>query len=216
MTFWSYLSGLLRTFICGFIFFAVQISFCFGDSSPQLSALDLHRCTIDINRGKAADFTSLNLAADLCYKNAYNQLIINDFFIRRKIYTDQSYLDVVLLWMVVALTCSGVLLSGVQLLTSYALASASKGAMPDSSEMSIEKGKLTLNSSIIGLFILALSLAFFIIYVYGVYTIKEDSSDSVSSVHGVMGTPPVGGLGPPPKPTEPLAGIAKNGLKDRR
>ncbi|MBY3030573.1 hypothetical protein HF265_15880 [Rhizobium leguminosarum] len=203
-----------RAFLFVFIFFALQISFCFAESATQTPAPDLQKCTTDINGGKTENFTSLNLAADLCYKNTYNQALIDDFLIRRQIYKDQSYIDIVLLWMVVIITCSGVLLSGLQLFTSYRLASASKSSLPDSSEMSIETGKITLRSSIIGLFILSISLAFFIIFVYGVYTIKENSSDSVSSLHGVIGTPPVGGLGAPPKPSEPPAGIAEDGPKD--
>lgn len=198
----------VRKLLFATILLCSLIGICSGDALPAANDInndnfDLQKCTVGLNNGKITDFNSLNMASDLCYKNSYNQVLLRDFIIRRQRYTDQSYLDVVLLWMVVILTFSGVALSALQILISYRISKSGNAALPDTSEMSIERGKLTLRSSIVGLFTLALSLIFFIIYVYGVYTIKEGSSDSLSSLHGVTGGVLDGGLGAPPGSAEP-------------
>jgi hypothetical protein len=152
-------------------------------------------------------------------------------------YIHQRYENNVILFMVVLITLSGVGLAGVQLMTSYklaegghAMATAAKqtavtaaaaapavtppAATPaqsgDISEVWLEQGKLTIRSSVTGLVVLALSLAFFFIYVAMVYTIKIPAdpapadTPSASSAPTAPATPaapaaplPRGGNGPP-------------------
>jgi hypothetical protein len=64
-------------------------------------------------------------------------------------------------------------MSAVQLFLSYRLATTGKDVFTKDSELAIESGKVSLKSSIAGLLILALSLAFFMIYVLYIYSIKE-------------------------------------------
>lgn len=144
-----------------------------------------------LSQSEVGDFTRLQMAYDLCYKAEYDRLLLGDFELRRSIFGDQIYLNRVLLWMVVAITVSGVLLAALQLILSYRLTVMGRNAELGSGDLSIEKDKVSLKSSVIGLLILVVSLAFFTIYVYGVYTLKE----SPSSVPEARATSSEGGLG---------------------
>lgn len=75
--------------------------------------------------------------------------------------------------MVVAITIAGVGLAALQLFASYVLATAGKGELGSATTFTAEAGKLTLQSSITGVVILVVSLAFFWLYVERVYTITE-------------------------------------------
>lgn len=87
-----------------------------------------------------------------------------------------------ILFMVVVITLSGVGLATVQLLASYKLASAGHGeAFGAQSEISLERNKVSLKSSVTGLIILVVSLAFFIVYVKWVYPITPVNMDSSPS-----------------------------------
>jgi hypothetical protein len=109
-------------------------------------------------------------------------------------------MDRVLLWMVVIITISGVLLAGLQLMASYKLAISGRQQFGDSSDLLLQHDKITLKSSVTGLFILVISFAFFIIFVFEVYTIKENKSDSTATspidVRGGLGTPPASAAAP--------------------
>lgn len=165
--------------------------------------VELIKCAQELSGGKSSDISVLNAASDLCYKAVYNETLINDFAIRRNLYMEQPYLDRVLLWTVVFITISGVILSAMQLITSYKLTVLGKLPADASSNLIIEKDKITLQSSVVGLFILTISLVFFVIFVYGVYTIKENKSDSIASIHGVSDNNSGGGLGRPPAQKAP-------------
>jgi hypothetical protein len=173
---------------------------------PPPAGFDLLQCARNLANSipPSADPISVERLSDLsglCFKNLYNQTLLEDFLARQGPYKQQLYLDVILLWMVVFITISGILLSGLQLLTSYRLALAKK---PDNTkgELIVQSNRLTLRSSVVGLFILALSLLFFIIYVYGVYTIKPAKDDSIENLHSISyGS--TGGIGKPP--TQPVS-----------
>ena len=119
---------------------------------------------------------TLTLRLPYCYDKVYLQSQLNEFTIRRLVFQSQYISDLVLLWMVVFITLAGVILSGLQLFTSYQLAkgghtieepiefSADQGGKPSvaaGSSLVIEKGKIALRSSVTGLFILIISFAFF-------------------------------------------------------
>ena len=106
-----------------------------------------------------------------------------------------------LLWMVVALTISGVVMAALQLFVAYRLAVAGRGEVAASSELTLEQGKISLKSSVTGLLILVVSFAFFIVYVTWVFTIKETKIDveAMPAPSALPITLGVGGLGPPPK-----------------
>lgn len=107
-----------------------------------------------------------------CYNLLAYQGQLNEFQIRRVNFQNQHVADNVVMWMVVVLTLSGVALAGFQIVASTAL-NRSDGSAPPDSELSVERGKLFLRSSVTGLFILLISFAFFYTYVVFVYRISD-------------------------------------------
>ena len=118
----------------------------------------------------------------LCGNQIYNGLYLDDFVIRRDKLVQQGLDERVNLWLVVTITISGVFLSGVQLFMSYKLANLGKADFGRDSQLTIESGKVSLQSSIIGIFILVLSLAFFMIYVVYIYTQHDIYLDRPSNL----------------------------------
>lgn len=115
---------------------------------------------------------------DVCYHQLHSQGLLNDFQIRRAQFSIQYYSGKVILWMVVILTLSGVILSGMQLIIAYKLARSGQiSAIETKQQFSIEEGKIVFKSSIAGLFILLFSFAFFYVYILKVYTIYEIQPD---------------------------------------
>jgi hypothetical protein len=98
---------------------------------------------------------------------------VTDFGIRKSAFLNQQAETPVMLWMVVVITLSGVLLAAIQLLAAYKLASSGKGAFEQGGQLSVEAHKISLGSSVTGLIILTVSLAFFIVFVTQVYVVKE-------------------------------------------
>jgi len=71
------------------------------------------------------------------------------------------------LWVVYAISTSGVILAAVQLYMGYKL-----GVVPQNSDISLDGSKASLKSSFVGVIILFLSFLFFIVFVREVYTMK--------------------------------------------
>jgi hypothetical protein len=109
----------------------------------------------------------------LCGNQQYNELYLADFSIRREKFIQQELDERVNLWMVVTITISGVILAGIQLFMSYRLANAGRAEFAKDSTLAAEQGKISLRSSITGVVILIVSLAFFVVYVKWIYTINE-------------------------------------------
>jgi hypothetical protein len=119
----------------------------------------------------------------LCFAKLQDQSYITIFDVNRTKYVEQNFEDRILLWMVVAITLSGVVLSGLQLAASFKLASEGKAEFARDSDFTLQKDRLSAKSSVTGLLILLISLGFFIIYVKYVY--KIDNASDVAS------TPPM-------------------------
>jgi hypothetical protein len=134
---------------------------------------------------------------DYCYSLIQAQGLLSDFAIRKLNFFQQYRANAVLMWMVVAVTLSGVLLAGIQLRASYQLAAANKDSLDmGDSQLTLTRDKLALKSSITGLFILLISLCFFLVFVTYVYKF-ETLPDSPNPVAPPVVTFPQGGLGPP-------------------
>jgi hypothetical protein len=135
----------------------------------------------------------------LCGNQVYNQMILADFTIRREKLVRQELDERVTLWMVVSITLSGVLLAALQLLTSYKLAASGHADFAKDSEVVIQRDRISFKSSITGVLILGISLAFFIVYVLWIYTITEVPVERPANLQVA---PPIaseiGGVGPPP------------------
>lgn len=91
----------------------------------------------------------------------------------QRIYENQLFQNDVVMWMVVVITISGVILAGIQLWATYRLAVAGKSELATGGEATIEYNRLVVRSSVVGVIILALSFAFFAIYVLYVYRITD-------------------------------------------
>jgi hypothetical protein len=109
----------------------------------------------------------------LCSNEIFNDLFLEDFLIRREKFLRQNLDERVTLWLVVSITISGILLAAVQLFMSFKLASRGVGEFAKDSEFALENTKLSIRSSITGAVILTLSLAFFMVYVIWIYTVRE-------------------------------------------
>jgi hypothetical protein len=151
--------------------------------------------------GKAtADIALQSQINSQCANRVSLEASLNDFNLRRLTYISQQFETIVLMWMVVVITFSGVLLAGVQLMAAYRLASVGKGSIDNASELSINSSELSVKSSYVGLLILAASFAFFFVFVEIVYPVNderkrplaaESSLPLLTSEPGVIGTPPV-------------------------
>ena len=121
------------------------------------------------------DLQILGNIHSFCYSEAAEEDVLSEFSIRRLAYLSQQRELPVLMWLVVAITLSGVALSGLQLLAAYQLALAGKESLQQGQggELGLEKGKLSLRSSVTGLLMLLISLLFFYVFVNEVYLVKE-------------------------------------------
>jgi hypothetical protein len=110
-----------------------------------------------------------------CFDSLGSQLKLDQEQIRRNTFLFQSTENVILLYMVVIITFSGVLLAGVQLIASYKLAVNGHGELAGGGELtySPSSGGVSFKSSVVGLTILALSFAFFLVFVKEIYPLKE-------------------------------------------
>jgi hypothetical protein len=146
----------------------------------------------------AKEVAELNGVNNFCYDYVAYQLSADEGVIRRDNYVFQRNENVVLMYMVVLITFMGVVLAGVQLLASYKLASLGKGELGGNSELKYSAGGASFKSSVVGLVILALSFAFFLVFVFYVYAFDPEqqvakATQSASTILNV-------GHVAPPKP----------------
>jgi hypothetical protein len=108
-----------------------------------------------------------------------SEITVEEQAVSRDTYIFQRSENVALMVMVIVITVSGVALAGVQLITSYRLALLGRdGAAgePTASELRYDHGSVVVKSSVVGVLILAISFAFFMVFVIYVYTIREAGS----------------------------------------
>jgi hypothetical protein len=145
-------------------------------SSPALVETSQHQCiqaviaTLNLQQ---VDFESYEKIWALCGKEEYARLSLEDFTIRREKFIRQELDERVTLWMVVGITLAGIAMSIIQLAMSYKLAVTGHSEPTRDTTLSIEKGKIAVQSSVIGVIILVISLAFFVVYVKWIYSITE-------------------------------------------
>jgi hypothetical protein len=161
----------------------------------------IHECIVDTQSLSKVQIKNLNDYIglyNLCNDQIFRNYEYNDFAVRREKFVRQELDERVNLWLVVIITLSGVILSGVQLLMSYKIALSGKEYWNSDATFAIKQGEISFKSSVTGLAILAMSLAFFVVYVGWIYPNKE--------VGAALGVPvplpngeqlPPGGLGPP-------------------
>jgi hypothetical protein len=113
-----------------------------------------------------------------CYSTLLSQLKIDEDRVIRDNYLFQRNENVVLLYMVVIITLSGVVLAGLQLLASYKLAEIGRAELSGGGEISYSARGVSFKSSVVGLMILAMSFAFFLVFIIYVYSFQYASSNS--------------------------------------
>jgi hypothetical protein len=136
-------------------------------------------------KGSDPDVDLLYRINGFCYNSQGSQLLLDEEVIRRDNFVFQRHENTVLLLMVVAITLSGVLLAGLQLLASYKLALLGRGELATGTEVSASRESVSLKSAVVGLAILAISFAFFIVFVIDVYALKENRSGGGNSSPGI-------------------------------
>ena len=136
---------------------------------------------------QSVDMSVLANVYSFCYQQVAQEDILIDFGIRKSAYLNQQSQTPILMWMVVAITLSGVILAGLQLGAGYRLASLGKAAFEQgNTELTVEQSKISLSSSVTGLVILTISLAFFIVFVYKVYLIQETHTPVDAPISGAV------------------------------
>jgi len=124
-----------------------------------------------------------NFALYHCHQVTYYSLQLEDFRIRKLKFVDQSGADTIILWMVVLITLSGVVLATYQVHASFSLAGRERSSNLDGGGefgLTADNG-FVVKSSVTGLLILVVSLAFFLVYVTWVYQIEEFNTKSVDN-----------------------------------
>jgi hypothetical protein len=126
-------------------------------------------------QGKEPSIEALWPAYYLCDKIHSQRLLYEEQVIRNENIVFQRYENTIIMFMVVSITVSGVILAGLQLLASYKLASSGKASFGESGELNISSNALAVKSSVVGVIILGISFAFFLVFVMYVYTFTTDS-----------------------------------------
>lgn len=107
----------------------------------------------------------------LCVSQLYSLNSLPDYDVRLEKFVRQGLDERIILWTVVTITLAGVCLAGRYLWISYKLVVAGFNMDPTTdSSLAIEHNKISVTSSTTGLLILAVSLAFFSVYVVWVYS----------------------------------------------
>jgi hypothetical protein len=195
------LLALVAAFACG-ILLADQV---LHDSASRFAFLtaveDLPDCIARATGGTEA-------ALRLCYRTLHAQHTLNDFLVRREVFQNQHMANTLILWMVLLITISGVLLAALQLIASYQLAAAGRtDELQGDQSLEVARGKLVVRSSVTGLMILVVSLAFFYLYLIFVYTITFPGSETLSDA-----TPPAAQAGPVPSSATAIQGTYRPGM----
>ncbi len=123
-------------------------------------------------------------AYNFCHSVVATEFLTREQIIRNAGFADQRYENCVLLLMVVAITISGVVLAGLQLLGSYRLAKNGHGEFGGGGEASVSVHSVAVKSSVVGVLILAISFAFFLVFVVDVYTIRDVGGTASSAPAG--------------------------------
>ena len=180
------------------------------DESARLAAC--RKETLELTKPEKVDVQLLQQVSAFCYTQVRGEDLLGDFNVRRTNYLRQQFQGMVFLWMLVAITISGVIMAAVQLAAAYKLAVSGRGAFDQGGEITIEEKRLSLKSSVTGLLILTVSFAFFMVFVIWVYPLTEKQispEGTVSTPQSPQMTLSPGGLGPPPATPAPSAGAPK-------
>jgi hypothetical protein len=146
-------------------------------NAPAVDSGIVTLCMDRYGTKKELQVTDLQLVTgvyELCYNVISTGLVAQEQTIRNDNFIFQRFENRVLMYMVVLITVSGVILAALQLYASYKLAIAGKGALSDGGELNVNWNSMALKSSVVGVVILGISFAFFLVFVLYVYTLRDD------------------------------------------
>jgi hypothetical protein len=159
---------LLTLFVLFFLYLMVQVNHIeAGDSSSESQGLS---SCVEKYKSPTAQINELYGLSNFCFGKIASQFKLDEEKIIRDGYIFQRNENVVLLYMVVLVTLSGVGLAGLQLLASYSLAAGGRGNLAEGGELNYSAQGVSFKSSVVGLMILAMSFAFFLVFIIYVYT----------------------------------------------
>ncbi len=180
------LAGLaLVAFCCAF---AVALLFYHPLPSPSVVGERVENVTTCIDQYAQKDpqgdraMPALWDAYNFCHSVVATEFLTKEQIVRNAAFADQRYENLVLLCMVVAITVSGVALAGLQLLGSYRLAQVGRATFGGGGEATISANSVAVRSSVVGVVILAISFAFFLVFVLYVYTIQEVGGTAANNI----------------------------------
>jgi hypothetical protein len=163
--------GVLLTFFLYLIVTVGRIDAGVPNHDSVAVCIEKYKATTGVTAVNVRDLYDFN---GFCYDHIGSQLKIDQEKIRRDNFVFQRNENVVLLYMVVLITISGVILAGVQLLASYRLALHGHGELAGGgTEINYSPSSVSFKSSVIGLAILAMSFAFFLVFVIYVYELHD-------------------------------------------
>jgi len=148
-----------------------------------------------------ADAQLAQIIYQMCYNILATDGIAKEQSIRNDNYIFQRTENTVLMYMVVTITVSGVILAGLQLLGSYKLALAGKpqlteggqpaegGQFAVGGQLNLSMHNIALKSSVVGVIILGISFAFFLVFVLYVYTLKDASNGREAAASAAISSP---------------------------
>jgi hypothetical protein len=131
-----------------------------------------------------------------CFAKISSQFYVYDLKINQNAFVHQNRASVVVMWMVVSITLAGVVLAALQLLAAFRMADAS--IINEVGEISFSKDRMVLRSSFIGLIILTISFAFFLVFILYVYRLEKPAG-RFSAEDRVERQLEPGGVGAPPQ-----------------
>jgi len=166
------LVGLLALFVFFFLYLMVGVNRL--DTGNTNSENETISSCIEKSKSPASQVSELYGLSNFCFGKIGSQFKLDEEKIIRDSYIFQRNENVVLLYMVVLVTLSGVALAGLQLLASYSLASGGRGKLAEGGELKYSAHGVSFRSSVVGLMILAMSFAFFLVFIVYVYTFQPD------------------------------------------
>jgi hypothetical protein len=182
-TFLIALAALIAAFaLCAFVIPLAQkhisndvsdhLSRAFSNKEQELSKCVAEELTE--TRPTVIDVFLYERASYFCGSQTFALDELDEFDVRMENFYRQMFDTRLILFMVIAITMSGVGLAGLQLLASYKLAVMGHAdSIERDHEISIERGKISVKSSVTGIIILVISLAFFVVYIKWVYPIND-------------------------------------------
>lgn len=153
-----------------------------GSRAAEKLNLSIERCSADTlyaMKPTQIDVPLLRSTLEYCYTASFYTYAAREASVRYDLFTRQIFQNEVMLWMVVAITISGVILAGLQLFASYKISILTKTASFGDADMTFKADSIAIKSSLTGVLILVSSFLFFFVYVYFVFTLHDPATEGI-------------------------------------